>query len=109
MMAALDVSYPPPETVKGRTLGALLRRERLTAGDIWRRFGSSRASEHAHALRKAGWPLQTTLIEVATSDAGRTAMIGVYWLPDAAIEAAGLVGAEYAARTAVVERERKAA
>lgn len=101
--------YPDPMTVKGRTLGALVRGERLTHLDCWRRFGSARLSHHIYMLRGIGWPVQMIEETVTTSDAGRPASIGIYWLPPEVVEATGERGQQYAADCARIEAERRAA
>lgn len=105
-----EVSYPDPQTVKGRVLGALLRRERLTHKDCWIRFGSSRLSHHIYSLRNDnGWLIETDDLNVKTTDAGRVACIGRYWLTDEVIEEAGERGRQYAEVCARVEARRRAA
>jgi len=102
-------SYPEPPSVKGRVLGALLRGERLTHLDCWRRFGSSRLAHHVHMLRRHGWPVQMAEIMVRTSDAGRPATIGEYYLNANTIAEAGDAGQNYAFSCLRVELERRAA
>jgi len=103
------LSYPPTRSVKGRVLGALLRRERLTHLDCWRRFGSARLSHHIYVLRGIGWKVQMIEATVTTSDAGRPATIGVYFFTDQTIAEAGRRGEGYAEEAARVEAERRAA
>lgn len=98
---------PDPSTVKGRCLGALLRGERLTHLDCWKRFGSARLSHHAYILRGMGWPVEMVEQVVTTSDAGRAASIGVYSLSPDTIAAAGDEGREYAEECGRVELERR--
>ena len=88
--------YPPRGTVKGRVLIAFLLGEQLTHLDAWRRFGSSRLAHHVWALREDGWPVKTDEQTVTTSDSGRRAVIAVYTLPEAAIQAAGEAGQQFA-------------
>lgn len=102
-------SYPSPETVKGRVLGALLRGDRLTHWDCWRRFGSARLSHHIYVLRGMGWPVMIEEQTVTTSDAGRMAAIGVYSLHSDVIAQAGERGQQFAAECALIEQERRAA
>ena len=109
MEPTLQFSYPQTHSVKGRVLGALLRRERLTHLDCWRRFGSARLSHHIYALRGIGWNVQMIEATVTTSDAGRPATIGVYFFTDQTIADAGRRGEGYAEETARVEAERRAA
>lgn len=106
--SSAEMVFPPAESVKGRVLGALLRGERLTHLDCWRRFGSSRLSHHVYCARRAGWPVKIVEEEVKTSDADRTATIGIYWLDDSDIEQAGELGQRYAAETLRIEHERRA-
>ncbi|WP_283744281.1 hypothetical protein [Sideroxydans sp. CL21] len=102
--------YPSPATVKGRTLGALLRGERLTHLDCWKRFGSARLSHHVYVLRgDLGWPVQMIEQTVTTTDAGRHATIGVYFLSPEVIAAAGEHGQRFAEDCARIEAERRAA
>lgn len=105
----LQLYFPDPATVKGRTLGALLRGERITHLDCWRRFGSARLSHHIYMLRGIGWPVQMVEETVTTSDAGRPASIGIYWLPPEVVEAAGERAQQYATTAATIEAERRAA
>jgi len=100
--------FPDPYSVKGRVLGALLRGERLTHLDCWRRFGSSRLSHHVYCARRSGWPVGMLEEDVKTSDADRTATIGVYFLEPEAIHETGERGQRYAALTARIEAERRA-
>lgn len=109
MMAADHLTYPSPASVIGRVLGALLRGERLSHLDCWRRYGSSRLAHHVHVLRRMGWQVPMEEVSVTTSDAGRTATIGEYRLGADAIAAAGEAGQTYAAECARIERERRAA
>jgi hypothetical protein len=104
-----ELRYPPPLSVKGRVLGALLRGERLTHLDCWRRFGSSRLSHHIYILRGLGVPVRMIEETVTTSDAGRPAEIGVYFLTPELIDDAGERGQRYAAECARIEAERRAA
>lgn len=102
-------SYPPPETVRGRVLGSLLRGERLSSLDCWRRFGSSRLSGHIHVLRALGWPIDTTERTVTTSDAGRPATVAFYSLAADTIAEAGAAGQRFAEQCQRIEVERRAA
>jgi len=101
--------YPSPNSVLGRVLGALLRREKLTGKEVWLRLGSSRLSHHICALRQDGWPINSQRIEVVTSDNGRVARIAEYWLDGIDIAAAGDQGREFGRVTLAVEQARKAA
>lgn len=101
--------YPKPESVRGRILGAHLRSEKLTSLDVLRRFHGSRLAADENALRNAGWPIVTEMIEVETGDAGRRSEVARYHLPEEAIAAAGEEGQRYAAATLAAEIERRAA
>ena len=101
--------YPSPQSVKGRVLGSLLRGEHLTHLDCWRRFGSARLSHHIYMLRGVGWEVQMVEQTVKTSDAGRPAAIGIYFLAPVVIADTGEDGQQYAAECATVEAERRAA
>ncbi len=102
-------SFPEPASVKGRVLGALLRGEHLTHLDCQYRFGSSRLAHHVHVLRRAGWPVRIFERVVTTSDAGRTAAIGEYFLEPETIAEAGEVGLGYARKCARIELDRRVA
>ena len=104
-----NAAYPSPKSVKGRVLGSLFRGEQLTHWDCWKRFGSARLSHHVYVLRGLGLPVQMIERTVSTSDAGRPATIGVYFLDAGAIAAAGERGQHYAAECARIEAERRAA
>lgn len=101
--------FPAASSVKGRVLGALLRGERLTHLDCWRRFGSARLSHHVYVCRRLGWNVQMTEETITTSDAGRSATIGIYWLAPEVIDEAGERGRQYAAECARIDAERRAA
>ncbi|HZW86425.1 MAG TPA: hypothetical protein VFF41_03085 [Gallionella sp.] len=106
--AAVKVfNYPDPASVKGRTLGAFLRGQRITHLDCWKRFGSARLSHHVYILRGTGWPVQMVEQTVTTSDAGRSATIGVYFLDPEVIVFAGEPGQSYAEHCARIEAERR--
>ena len=102
-------SFPSPHSVKGRVLGSLLRGERLTHLDCWRRFGSARLSHHIYILRGICWDVQMIEETVTTSDAGRPATIGIYFLTSDSIAEAGELGRDYAAECVRIEAERRAA
>lgn len=103
-----EFSYSSAHSVKGRVLGALLRGERISHLDCWRRFGSSRLSHHIYVLR-GSWPIQMIEETVTTSDAGRPATIGIYFLSLDVIADAGERGQQFAADALQVETERRAA
>lgn len=102
-------SYPAPGSVKGRVLGALLRGERLTHRDCWRRFASARLAHHIHVLRRYGWAVQMMETTVQTSDAGRPATIGEYFLSADLIAQTGETGRDFATECLRVERARRLA
>ena len=102
-----EFSYPSPSSVKGRVLGARLRGEHLTHWDCWQRFGSARLSHHEYMLRGLDWPIQMTEETMSTSDAGRPATIGAYFLTPDVIAEAGERGQKYAAECARIETERR--
>lgn len=106
---ANEFCYPAPSSVKGRCLGALLCGYQITHLSCWRRFGSARLSHHIYILRGLGWDVSRDDITVQTSDAGRQATIGRYYLTQEVIDEAGERGQRYAAECARIERERRAA
>lgn len=99
--------YPKPASVRGRTLAALLRGNRLTQGDALRRFGTSRLAGAIEHLRRNNWPVVTDEIVVPTSDADRVAYIARYHLPRTAIVQAGEYGSRYAERGRRIEEARR--
>lgn len=101
--------FPEPDTVIGRVLGAMLRRERLTHKDCWVRFGSSRLSHHIYQLGKDGWPVSRAAVDVVTSDAKRPATIAEYWLDASTIQVAGERGQKFAAQAHEAELRRRSA
>lgn len=107
-MSTVLPTFPSPSSVKGAVLADLLAGGRITHEDVWRRHGSSRAAHHVLMLRKAGFPVLTTEIDVPTKD-GRTARIAEYSLPAVAIDEAGELGAEFMRLAREVEAERRAA
>ena len=88
-------TYPAPETVCGRVLGALLSGEQLTSNVVLFRFSASRLSAEIHRLREAGWPVLTEMIEVQTRDHGRRSRIALYLLDPEIITAAGERGRQF--------------
>ena len=103
-----QLSIPSPDTVKGSVLGAMLRGERISHKECWWRFGSARFSHHIYMLRRARWPVQMIEQIVTTSDAGRAASIGIYFLDLKVIADAGQRGHNYAIDCAHTEIERRA-
>jgi hypothetical protein len=111
-------SSPSPQTVKpilpdmkflpGRFLGILLTGRRYTHKESWLELGHARLADSAWKLRRLGWPVQMVEEVVATSDAGRSATIGVYYLAPEAIADAGECGQRYAAECARLEACRRA-
>lgn len=106
---APEFYYPRVESVRGRILGALIHRDRLTQLDALRRFGNLRLAADIEVLRRHGWQIRTEEIEVATSDAGRRACVAEYHMEPAGIAMAGEEGQRYAAATLAAEIERRAA
>lgn len=107
--ATPEFSYPNAYSVKGRVLGALLRGERLTHLDCWKRFGSARLAHHIYVLRSIGWHVVMVEKTVSTSDGGRPAGIGEYWLSPSSIQQAGEIGRKFSDACACIEAERRAA
>jgi hypothetical protein len=99
--------FPNAETVKGRVLGALLHGEKLTQKEAWFRFGSATLTQAVYALKRSGWTIRTDPVTVKTTDAGRPAIIGVYYLDPDTIAAAGEYGQQYADQARRIETERK--
>lgn len=88
--------YPSYSTVFGRVLGQLLDGETLTHHDCLRRMKSNRLAHHIFALKEFGWPIQSHLVEVKTTDHGRVVRIAEYWLELWVIDLAGERGRRYA-------------
>ena len=89
-------TYPDPRYLPGRVLKQLLTGRRFTHRDSWLELGHSRLADSIWKLRKMGWPIQITEKTVSTSDSGRSATIGIYWLLPETIEAEGATGQRYA-------------
>lgn len=100
---ALELSYPPTPTVKGRVLADLLAGRTITHRDTWIEHGSSRLAHHVYALRRDGWPIDMVEQYVPTSDSGRTAAIGFYSLAQEVIDQAGERGQRYVASVAAAK------
>lgn len=101
--------YPRASSVRGRILGALLRQERLTSGEVWRRFGGSRLAADVDALERAGWIIERDDLNVTTSDGGRVATVRRYWLSGNSIGKAGDIGRAFGDWTQRIEFLRRAA
>ena len=89
--------FPDSRFLPGRVLMRLLAGRRLTHLDSWRELGHARLADSIWKLRKLGWPVHMDEKNTPTSDGTRRAMVGVYYLPHEAIEAAGIEGRQYAA------------
>lgn len=91
--------FPSHNTVKAAVLADLLEGQELTHLDCWIKHASSRLSHHIWDLiHKHGWPIQCRGRSVECRD-GRTAGIGVYWLPADGRPAAAEVEQEFIACT----------
>ncbi len=101
--------FPNPKGLPGRFLALLLTGRRYTHLDAWLELGHSRLADSAWKLRKAGWPVQIHEESVATSDCGRPALIGFYYLTPEKIAEAGEDGQRYAVECLRAEAERRAA
>ena len=101
--------YPSPNFLPGRVLAVLLSGRRFTHLDSWREFGHSRLADSIWKLRRLDWPVDMVEQEVSTSDPGRSATIGIYFLTPETIAEAGERGQEFAAECARIEAERRAA
>jgi nucleoside-triphosphatase THEP1 len=88
-------TFPGAATVKGRLLAALLSGAHITSNDALRAFSTSRCASLVEQLRRAGFPIQTEMIDVATADGDRRARVGRYSVPVEAIEAAGNAGRQF--------------
>jgi hypothetical protein len=107
--AFVKPSFPSIEFLPGRVLGKLLTGRRMTHKDSWLELGHARLADSIWKLRRLGWPVRMDEEVVPTSDAGRPATIGVYFLTSDVIDAAGEQGQRYAAECARVEAERRVA
>lgn len=102
-----QLPFPSPQSVKGRVLGDLLSGRRITHLDTWREHGSSRLAHHVYVLRGIGWPIEMEKMAVATSDGGRPATIGEYYLTEETISSAGQPGHLYAKECARINAVRR--
>ena len=105
----VNCRLPDPQHLPGRVLARLLQGRRVTHLDAWRERGHSRLADSVWKLRKAGWSVQIHEETVRTSDNGRPAEIGIYYLTDETIVRAGEAGQLYAAECLRRESERRAA
>jgi hypothetical protein len=105
----VNFAYPSLTFLPGRVLGVLLTGERITHKDSWLKFGHARLADSTWKLRKLGWPIRIVEELVSTSDAGRKAAIGIYFLEAETIAQAGEVGQLYAEQAAAIERDRRVA
>lgn len=102
-------TYPSQSFLPGRVLARLLMGRRYTHNDAQRELGHSRLADSIWKLRKAGWHVMIAVKTVSTSDNGRQAEIGIYYLADETIARAGETGQQYAADCLRRELERRAA
>ena len=103
------VKYPDPRHLPGRVLARLLLGRRYTHLDSWRELGHARLADSVWKLRKSGWPVEMIEREVATSDHGRAATIGIYYLRPETIAEAGDIGRQYVINTLTAEQNWRAA
>ncbi len=89
--------FPDRHILPGRVLAILLTGRRYTHKDAWIELGHSRLADSVWKLRRLGWPVQMIEKTSPTSDCGRTACFGIYYLEPEAIAAAGERGQRYAA------------
>jgi hypothetical protein len=106
---AVNRKFPDPRHLPGRVLARLLQSCRYTHKDSWLELGHARLADSIWKLRRAGWPVETVEREVATSDCGRPAQIGIYYLTPEAIAEAGEAGQRYAADCLRAESDRRSA
>lgn len=59
-------TYPATGSARAKVLNALMLGRNLTSADAWREFGSSRLASDVHELRRMGWPILSTWINVTT-------------------------------------------
>ena len=77
---AAPESHPQStSTVRAQILSRLMDGERITSGDAWRDYGSSRLSAVIHWLKQAGYPIHSRTITVPAKG-GRLARISEYWM-----------------------------
>jgi len=74
---------PAAGTARADVLAALEAGESLTSLEAWQRFGTSRLAADVHELRRAGWPIQSEEIKVA-SRGGRPARVACYRIAEGA-------------------------
>ena len=89
--------FPDRNILPGRVLAILLTGRRYTHKDAWLELGHSRLADSVWKLRRLGWPVQMIEKTAPTSDCGRTACFGIYYLEPEAIAAAGERGQRYVA------------
>ena len=102
-------TYPPIDILPGRVLARLLTGRGLTHKDSWLELGHARLADSIWKLRRLGWPVQMEEQVVPTSDGGRKASIGIYFLEPEMIESEAERGQQYAAECARIEAERRTA
>lgn len=101
--------YPDHETVHGQVLAAFLNGEELTTLAARPRLHTTTLTQSVQKLRRAGWPVVTERITVATADGDRQAHVGRYSLPLEAIALAGERGQQYSTECRRLAAERQAA
>jgi hypothetical protein len=105
----VKTSFPSLKFLPGRVLAILLSGRRFTHKDSWLELGHARLADSIWKLRRLGWTVQMDEETLATSDAGRPATIGIYFLKPETIADAGERGREFVAECARIEQERRAA
>lgn len=100
--------YPGINTQPARLLAALLTGRRIHPLDGWRSLGIYRLSDTVLQLRKLGWPVVTDRLDV-TNRFHEACHVALYYLPDEAIQTAGLGGLEFIAKAENNAAERRAA
>lgn len=104
----VNPAYPSSKHLPGRVLAMLLQGRHVTHLDALRELGHARLADSVWKLRGLGWSIETIEETVATSDAGRPATIGIYFLSPGAIDEAGERGRAFADECARLAQERRA-
>ena len=102
-------AFPSSIHLPGRVLVRLLQGRRYTHLDSWRELGHARLADSIWKLRKAGWPIEVIEESLVTSDAGRLASVGFYYLANEAISNAGQAGRDFVIEVFDAEKLRMAA
>ena len=80
MSAQLDIDFtvrvPAPDTQCGALLRAFQRGEKLTVAEALSRYGVYALSQRCGELKRAGWPVRSRMVEVASG-----ARVAEYWMP----------------------------